>query len=86
MVINPFLVLPQLWITKYNNKYCVQTGVHSVTISELLSNGYVMAGIVLISAIAQGSFSQSSTHILNVEGIRLKTALQVIVCQTLVNI
>lgn len=32
---------------------------------------------MLISCIAQGSFSQASTHILNVEGIRLKSGLQV---------
>lgn len=36
-----------------------------------------MAFIMLISCIAQGSFSQASTHILNVEGIRLKSGLQV---------
>lgn len=50
----------------------------ATTVSEFLSNGYVMAVVVLVSSIAQGSFSQASTHILNVEGIRLKTALQVI--------
>lgn len=32
---------------------------------------------MLISCIAQGSFSQASTHILNAEGIRLKSGLQV---------
>uniref|UniRef100_A0A8D9AUF0 ATP-binding cassette sub-family C member 8 n=7 Tax=Cacopsylla melanoneura TaxID=428564 RepID=A0A8D9AUF0_9HEMI len=53
--------------------------IDAVTVSEFLSNGYVMAVIVFISSIAQGSFSQASTHILNVEGIRLKTALQVMV-------
>ncbi|XP_025407848.1 ATP-binding cassette sub-family C member Sur-like isoform X2 [Sipha flava] len=47
-----------------------------VTFSEFLNNGYVMALIMLISCIAQGSFSQASTHILNVEGIRLKSGLQ----------
>ncbi|XP_022163687.1 ATP-binding cassette sub-family C member Sur-like [Myzus persicae] len=47
-----------------------------VTFWEFLNNGYVMAFIMLISCIAQGSFSQASTHILNVEGIRLKSGLQ----------
>jgi len=48
-----------------------------VTFWEFSNNGYVMAFIMLISCIAQGSFSQASTHILNVEGIRLKSGLQV---------
>ncbi|KAL4141386.1 hypothetical protein QTP88_004034 [Uroleucon formosanum] len=47
-----------------------------VTFWEFLNNGYVMAFIMLISCITQGSFSQASTHILNVEGIRLKSGLQ----------
>ncbi|XP_050524591.1 ATP-binding cassette sub-family C member Sur-like isoform X2 [Daktulosphaira vitifoliae] len=47
-----------------------------VTHWDFLNNGYVMAFIMLISCIAQGSFSQASTHILNVEGIRLKSGLQ----------
>uniref|UniRef100_A0A1B6CN95 Uncharacterized protein n=1 Tax=Clastoptera arizonana TaxID=38151 RepID=A0A1B6CN95_9HEMI len=52
---------------------------HYTTIEELLTNGYVMAIIVFVSALAQGSFSQASTHVLNVEGIRLKTALQALI-------
>ncbi|XP_054281763.1 ATP-binding cassette sub-family C member Sur-like [Macrosteles quadrilineatus] len=52
---------------------------HDVTVEELLGNGYVMAAVVLVSVMAQGSFSQASTHIVNVEGIRLKTALQALV-------
>jgi hypothetical protein len=48
------------------------------TVSEFLSNGYVMGAVVFVAALAQGTFSQSSTHLVNVEGIRLKGALQVI--------
>lgn len=48
-----------------------------VTVDEFVRNGYVMAIIIFISAMLQGSFSQASTHIINVEGIRMKTALQV---------
>lgn len=55
----------------------LQADNHYLTLQEFISNGYVMSIVVLISALAQGSFSQASTHILNVEGIRLKTALQV---------
>lgn len=43
---------------------------------DLVSNGYVMAGIVFLSCFLQGVLSQSSSHVLCVEGIRLKTALQ----------
>ncbi|CAB0021111.1 unnamed protein product, partial [Nesidiocoris tenuis] len=48
-----------------------------ITWPNLLRNGYVMALIIFLGAMLQGSFSQASTHIISVEGIRLKTALQV---------
>ena len=48
------------------------------TMFEFLNNGYVMGAMVLVAALAQGTFSQSSTHLVNVEGIRLKCALQVL--------
>ncbi|PSN38190.1 hypothetical protein C0J52_15039, partial [Blattella germanica] len=51
----------------------------NLTITEFFSNGYVMGTIVFIAALAQGTFSQSSTHLVNVEGIRLKEALQALV-------
>ncbi|XP_014240364.1 ATP-binding cassette sub-family C member Sur isoform X2 [Cimex lectularius] len=47
-----------------------------VSVNVFLKNGYVMSIVIFVSAIAQASFSQASTHIINVEGIRLKTALQ----------
>nr|CAD7569264.1 unnamed protein product [Timema californicum] len=52
---------------------------HYPTWSELLSNGYFMGLIVFLSALAQGTLSQSSTHLINVEGIHLKGALQALV-------
>lgn len=48
------------------------------TLSEFLNNGYVMGTIVFLAALAQGTFSQSSTHLVSVEGIHLKGALQVL--------
>lgn len=55
-----------------------ESGLHYyITLQEFLSNGFVMSVIVLVGGIAQATLSQASTHILNVEGIRLKTALQV---------
>lgn len=48
-----------------------------VTIQEFLSNGYIMLLIVTLALISQGFLSQNSTHLVTVEGNRLKTALQV---------
>jgi len=48
-----------------------------LTMEELLSNGYVMAFVILLSAIFQSTFSQCSTFLVNSEGIHMKVALQV---------
>jgi hypothetical protein len=48
-----------------------------LTLYELFTNGYVMGCVVLIASLAQGTFSQASTHLVNIEGIHLKAALQV---------
>lgn len=50
--------------------------VRPLTWSELLANGWFVALVVLASALAQGTFSQASTHIMDMEGLRLKNALQ----------
>lgn len=50
-----------------------------IKVNDFLRNGYNMAGIIFLSALAQGSFSQASSHIITVEGIRLKTALQALI-------
>ncbi|XP_026757827.2 ATP-binding cassette sub-family C member Sur [Galleria mellonella] len=47
-----------------------------VTIQEFFSNGYIMLTIVTIALISQAFLSQNSTHLLTVEGTRLKTSLQ----------
>ncbi|XP_062546541.1 ATP-binding cassette sub-family C member Sur [Armigeres subalbatus] len=47
-----------------------------LTWSELLANGWFVAVIVLVASLAQGTFSQASTHIMDMEGIKLKNALQ----------
>lgn len=47
-----------------------------VTVSEFLNNGYVMLLILTLALIAQALLSQNSTHLVTVEGTRLKTALQ----------
>lgn len=48
-----------------------------VTVEEYLNNGYVMLLIVTLALISQAFLSQNSTHLVTVEGTRLKTALQV---------
>ncbi|KOB78708.1 putative ATP-binding cassette transporter sub-family C member 8 [Operophtera brumata] len=54
------------------------TGTH-VTIEEYFNNGYVMLLIVTLALISQAFLSQNSTHLVTVEGMRLKTALQAVV-------
>lgn len=44
--------------------------------SEFIENGWIMGMLVLIASLAQGSFSQASTHIVNMVGIRLRTSIQ----------
>ncbi|XP_055589734.1 ATP-binding cassette sub-family C member Sur isoform X5 [Uranotaenia lowii] len=48
----------------------------ALTWSDLLANGWFVALLVLVASLAQGTFSQASTHIMDMEGIRLKNALQ----------
>ncbi|XP_031368512.1 ATP-binding cassette sub-family C member Sur isoform X3 [Apis dorsata] len=47
-----------------------------MTFPEILENGYFLGLLILFFSLLQGTLSQASTHILCVEGIRLKTALQ----------
>lgn len=54
----------------------VESGAH-VTITEYFSNGYVMLLIVSLALISQALLSQNSTHLVTIEGMRLKAALQV---------
>jgi hypothetical protein len=42
-------------------------------------NGYVMAAIVLVAALAQSTCSQASTFLVNSEGIHIKVALQALI-------
>ncbi|RVE50110.1 hypothetical protein evm_005316 [Chilo suppressalis] len=47
-----------------------------VTIQEFLSNGYAMLVVVTLSLVFQALLSQNSTHLVTLEGTRLKTGLQ----------
>lgn len=43
---------------------------------EFVENGWIMSCIVLTSFLLQGTFSQASTNLVNMEGIKIKNALQ----------
>ncbi len=43
---------------------------------DFIENGWIMGMLVLIASLAQASFSQASTHIVNMVGIRLRTSIQ----------
>lgn len=43
---------------------------------EFVENGWIMSCIVLTSFLMQGTLSQASTHLVNMEGIKIKNALQ----------
>ncbi|CAK1581991.1 unnamed protein product [Parnassius mnemosyne] len=47
-----------------------------LTIQEFIQNAYVMLFIVTLALVIQAILSQNSTHLVTVEGTRLKTALQ----------
>lgn len=57
-----------------NSSYDVNS---EVSLEEFFSNGYVMLLIVTLALIFQAILSQNSTHLITVQGTRLKMALQV---------
>ncbi|XP_028037616.1 ATP-binding cassette sub-family C member Sur-like isoform X1 [Bombyx mandarina] len=50
-----------------------------VTLREFIGNGYVMLLVITLALIYQALLSQNSTHLVTVEGARLKTALQAMI-------
>lgn len=65
-----------------HNVTIYDTSTH-VTMEEFVNNGYVMLLIVTLALISQAFLSQNSTHLVTVEGMRLKTALQVSIMFTI---
>lgn len=55
-------------------QHCVR--IYYASWSDLLTNGWSIAWLVLLAALAQAALSQASTHVLNMTGIRIKTSLQ----------
>lgn len=43
---------------------------------EFISNGWILSTVVLFAFLLQGTLSQSSTYLVNMEGIKIKNALQ----------
>lgn len=62
------------YIENPNTSYNINT---HVTVDEFTSNGFVMLLIISLALIVQALLSQNSTHLVTVEGTRLKMALQV---------
>jgi ABC-type multidrug transport system fused ATPase/permease subunit len=48
----------------------------SVGWSEFVANGWIVSFLLLTSFLLQGTLSQASTHFVNMEGIKIKNALQ----------
>lgn len=55
------------------------TEIYYPTWTDFVSNGWIMAAVVLCTSLAQGTLSQASTHIVNMIGIRLRSSLQSLV-------
>lgn len=55
------------------------TEIYYPTWMEFIENGWIVTILVMFSTLAQGTFSQASTHIVNMIGIRLRTSLQSLV-------
>lgn len=67
--------LPPMLIPMINEN----TEIYYPTWTDYVSNGWIMSLVVLSASLAQGTMSQSSTHIVNVIGIRLRSSLQSLV-------
>ncbi|GAB6030314.1 hypothetical protein CHUAL_005983 [Chamberlinius hualienensis] len=62
--------------TLSRNESQPKTQKNYVSVREFVSNGYVMAVLVLISALVQSGLAQAFTHMVIVEGIKLRSAVQ----------
>ena len=51
---------------------------HALSLREYFSNSFVIALLILLAAVGQGSFSQSSSHLMTLAGMRAKNGLHVL--------
>ncbi|XP_075150338.1 uncharacterized protein LOC142224454 [Haematobia irritans] len=73
---SPFSTLPYFATSFSTIPSGSEVKIYYASWSDLLANGWCIAWLVLLAALAQGALSQASTHILNMTGIRIKTSLQ----------
>ncbi|XP_074096275.1 sulfonylurea receptor [Cotesia typhae] len=59
--------------------FSTYAGGNYITMEQLMDNGYFLGIVIFMAAILQSTLSQASTHFVNVEGIRLRTALQALI-------
>lgn len=64
------------YVSASQNGTINQSSMSVMTFPEIWQNGYFLGLLVFFFSLLQSTLSQASTHILCVEGIRLKTALQ----------
>jgi ABC-type multidrug transport system fused ATPase/permease subunit len=62
--------------SNFHNKTTTARLMDEPSWSEFIANGWIMSGIVLIAFLLQGTLSQASTNLINMEGIKIKNALQ----------
>jgi ABC-type multidrug transport system fused ATPase/permease subunit len=54
-----------------------QPSYHALSVEEFFSDSYVIAVLIFLAALCQGSFSQTANHLLTLAGMRAKNALHV---------
>ncbi|CAL4064790.1 unnamed protein product, partial [Meganyctiphanes norvegica] len=64
------------YVTDVQTGNLKMNGVYYVGWWELFSNGWVVSVVALVGALAQSTFSQASTHLVSMEGVHVKAALQ----------
>ncbi len=62
----------------YSPQTLLATDYHALTIGEFFSDSYVITLLIFLAALGQGSFSQTSSHLLTVAGMRSRNALHVL--------
>lgn len=60
----------------YNDSHSYNDAILHPDWGEFVADGWVMSFLVLIAFLLQGTFSQASTNFVNIEGIKIKNALQ----------
>eukprot|EP00095_Tigriopus_kingsejongensis_P009125 snap_masked-scaffold595_size129005-processed-gene-0.7 protein:Tk09125 transcript:snap_masked-scaffold595_size129005-processed-gene-0.7-mRNA-1 annotation:"cystic fibrosis transmembrane conductance regulator" len=62
----------------YSNHSADGDTAQALTLDEFFADSFVIALIIFLAALGQGAFSQTSSHLLSVAGVRSKNALHVL--------